>query len=136
MIESARIDEWLYTLLSGDTTLTNQIGQRIYNLQAPQDAALPFVIFGYMQGIDVQGVGTARVMSSVVYQVKAVDEAESFTTAKGIADRLDALVQGASGSVSDGQILAARREQIIQYVETDVGIQYRHLGGLYRIFAQ
>lgn len=136
MIETIRVDQWLYERLSGDSTLSGLVGGRIYSYLAPQDAALPFVVFSHQAGHDVRGVGPARIMTSLVYQVKAVGQGHSFQQLKAIADRLDALLQGASGSVVDGTVLMCVREQPVEYVETDDGIQYRHLGGMWRIIAQ
>lgn len=136
MIETLRVDQWLYERLSGDTTLSNLVGGRIYAYLAPQDATLPFVLYSHQAGHDVRGVGPARIMTSLVYQVKAVGQGGSFGPLKAIADRLDTLLQGASGSVVDGTVLMCVREQPIEYVEIEDGVQYRHLGGLWRIIAQ
>lgn len=136
MIETTRIDEWLYTLLSADTELNAVVDDRVYGYVAPQGAAMPFVLFAYQGGRDVRGVGPSRIMASALYQVKVVGEGASFSGLEAIADRLDALLQGASGSVTDGAVLMCVREQPIVYVEVDNGVQYRHLGGLWRIIAQ
>ena len=136
MIETLRVDQWLYQLLSGDSTLSGLVGGRIYGYLAPQDAALPHVVYSHQAGHDVRGVGPVRIMVSLVYQVKAVGQGGSFAGLKAIADRLDQLLQGASGSVVDGRVLMCVREQPVEYVEVDSGVQYRHLGGLWRIIAQ
>jgi len=136
MIESARVEQWLYELLAGDQTLAGLVSGRIYGYLAPPGAALPLVIYSYQSGHDVRGVGPTRVMAEATYQVKAVDRGPSFANVKAIADRLDSLLQGASGDVVDGQVLMCVRENQVAYVEVDSGIQYRHLGGLYRIVAQ
>lgn len=136
MIELPRIEEWLYSTLSTDSQLTTALGgRRIYGYVAPQGAAMPYVILSHQGGHDVRGVGPGRIMASVLYQVKVVGEGASFNGIKSAADRLDALLQGASGSVVDGAVLACVREQPLAYVEVDSGAQYRHLGGLYRIMA-
>lgn len=136
MIETLRAEQWLYTVLSGDTTLSSLVGGRIYSYLAPQDAVLPFVVYSHQAGHDVRGVGPTRIMTSLVYQVKAVGQGGSFQPLKAIADRLDVLLQGASGSVVDGTVLMCVREQPVEYVEVENGVQYRHLGGLWRIIAQ
>ena len=141
MIETVRIEQWLCSLLTGDAgtggvkTLT---GGRIYAYQAPEGVAFPFVVYSRQAGHDVMGVGAARIMASEVYQVKVVGKGAtvSFGTVKAIADRIDELLQGASGSVVDGQILSCVREQGISYVENSGLDVYSHLGGLYRIQVQ
>lgn len=134
--ESIAAEEWLYQTLSGDATLAGLVSG-VYAYQIPQDASLPAVLYSYNRGQDVQGVGTARVMASLVYQVKAVVQGESLAPALPIARRIDALLQGAVNiTVADGQVLACVRESIVSYAETDEGLAFRHLGGLYRIYAQ
>lgn len=136
MLEILRVDQWLYTLLAGDAALRNWVGDRVYAYIAPPDAAFPFIVFSHQAGYDVRGVGPARIMTSLVYQVKVVGRGTSFAPFKAIADRIDQILQGASGSVVDGFILMCVRERPIAYVETEKGAQYCHLGGLYRIFAR
>jgi hypothetical protein len=130
------VDRWLYGLLTGDPTLTGLVGGRVYGYVAPDDAALPFVVYSHQGGSDVRGNGPTRFMVSLLYQVKVVGAGASFQPLKPIADRLDELLQGASGTVSDGRVLACVREQPVAYTEVDNGVVYRHAGGLWRIHAQ
>lgn len=136
MIETARVDRWLYERLAGDATLSGLVGGRIYAFVAPQGTAFPFVVFAHQGGHDVLGVGPARVMVSLLYQVKAVGQTAAVADLQPVADRIDALLHGASGAVPDGTILACVREQAIEEAEVDDGVQYRHVGGLYRLIAQ
>lgn len=137
MIELARVHQWLRTLLTADATLTGLVSTRIYGDLAPQGVTLPFVVYNWQGGNDVRGLGTARIMVNGLYQVKVIDRALSgMTNTVAIADRLDTLLQGASGSVIDGAVLACVREQPLAYVETEAGEHYRHLGGLYRVIVQ
>lgn len=136
MIESARIEQWLYSTLTGDATLAAAIGTRCYGYLAPQAAAYPLLLFNMMDGDDVMGVGTERVMFQGLYQVKVIGQTSAFGAIKAIADRIDVVLQGATGSVADGEILACTRERPVTYVEVSGETQYRHLGGIYRIIAQ
>ncbi|MBI4496313.1 MAG: DUF3168 domain-containing protein [Chloroflexi bacterium] len=136
-IESLRIDAWLYSVLSGDATLVSALGgTKVYSDLAPQDAALPYVVFGQQAPHDVMGVGTARIMVTNVYQVKVVGQGGSYQPLQAAADQVDALLHAASGTASGGTVLACVRDAVIRYTETDDGVQYRHVGGLYRITAQ
>jgi|GEM_PF-1006992 len=141
MIETVRIGQWLYTLLTSDTgpgKINTLVDGRIYAYQAPGEATYPVVVYSRQAGHDVVGVGAARIMVSEVYQVKAVGKGStvSFGTIGAIADRIDTLLHGASGSVMDGRILSCVREQVICYVENSGSDVYSHLGGLYRIQVQ
>ena len=136
MIELLRIDQWLYATLNGDATLMALVSG-VHNAIATQGAALPYVVFNFQGGGDVRGVGPTRIMSSALYQVKAVGGGASYAPLKAAVDRMDLLLQGASGSVTDGWIYSCVREQPIAFYETTPGgVQYRHAGGLYRIVVQ
>jgi len=141
MIETFRAELWLYSVLSGDTGaggVSTLAGARIYAYVAPIGTAFPVVVFSHQGSHDVRGVGPGRIMASSVYQVKVIGQgtAAGFGAIKAIADRIDALLQGASGSVVDGYVLSCVREQPISYVETSEGKVYSHLGGLYRLQVQ
>lgn len=138
MIETFRAEQWLYSLLSGDAGaggVNTLVGGRIYAYVAPSGAAFPLVVYSRQAGHDVMGVGTVRIMASELYQVKVIGKGAtvSFGAIKAVADRIDSLLQGASGSVVDGLILSCVREQAISYVENSGSDIYSHLGGLYRI---
>lgn len=137
MIENTLVETWLYGKLSGDATLTAKVGARIYSYVAPTTATTPYVVFSAQSpGFDVMGVGTARVMLNCLYQVKVVVQDASFNTAKDAADRIDELLHGATGTPSGGEVLGCVREGPLAYAEISDGIEYRHLGGLYRIWVQ
>jgi len=136
VIETARAHEWLYGVLSNDATLNSYVSGRVYRRLAPQGATMPYVVFQFQGGHDVQAVGPYRVMSQLVCVVKAVGLATTYTTLKTIADRVDSLLQAASGTTTDGRVLSCVREIPIDYEETDAGVRYQHLGGQYRLYVQ
>jgi len=111
------------------------VGGRIYAYVAPSGAAYPLVVYSHQGSHDVRGVGPTRIMASMVYQVKVIGigSAAGFGAVKAVADRIDSLLHGASGSVVDGRVLSCVREQGISYVETSGSVAYSHLGGLYRL---
>lgn len=136
-VENTLVESWLYTTLSTDATLVAQVGTRIYSYVAPTTATTPYVVFNAQSpGFDVMGVGTARVMLNCLYQVKVVVQDASFSTAKAAANRIDALLHGATGAPTGGEVLGCVREGPLAYAEVTDGIEYRHLGGLYRIWVQ
>lgn len=129
-------DQWLYGLLSGDAPLTGLVGTRIHSYVAPEGVVFPYVLYAFQGGADVSVVGGVRIFNSGLYQVKAVGRTESLASLQVIANRLDTLLQRASGSVTGGIILACVRTQPLAYAEVSNQYQYRHLGGLYRIQVQ
>lgn len=136
MVESTIVEAWLYSTLSGSATLKTYVDTRIYSHVAPAGAATPFVLWSHQSSHDVRGVGPTRVMASYVYQVKVVGQTGGFGGIADAADELDDLLQGATGTTTDGIVLSCVRESTVAYAEVENGVQYRHLGGLYRIFAQ
>lgn len=130
-------DSWLAGVLSGDVTLAGLVGARVYGHLAPQGAIFPLVLFAMQSGIDVQTLGPNRIMSNLVYVVRGVAEGGSFgTPLSAIAERIDAVLQAKSGTTAAGAVYACVREQPYTLIETGNGRQYRHLGGVYRLYAK
>lgn len=128
---------WLYAKLAGDAALAAALGgaDRVWQELADQGSAMPYVVFQYQGGSDVAGVGTARIMANLLYLVRVVGGG-AHSELEAAADRIDAVLHGASGPVGDGIVFACVREQPISYTETSDGKVYRHVGGLYRLFTQ
>lgn len=135
MGDLAAADKWIYATLSADATLLPLIGGRVYDTLAAAGTALPYVVFSYQGGYDVRGNGPIRVLHSGLYLVKAIGQGTSFATLAPIAARIDALLHAKHGVNTDGDAWAVR-EQPFKYLEIDNGVQYRHLGGLYRVWVQ
>lgn len=130
-------DAWLYAKLTGDATLTGLVSGRIYGHIAPQDATYPLVLFALQTADDVQTLGPNRIMSNMLYVVRGIAEVASFgASLTTIADRIDTVLQAASGTVAAGRVLACVREAPVVMVEVSKGKQYRYLGGVYRLYAQ
>lgn len=140
MAETVVADSWLYAVLSGDATLAGLATGGIHGHVNPNAApTFPYVLYQLQApGADVRGVGPARVMTQALYLVRGIAQANSFggnlTT---IANRIDVLLQAASGSAAGGLVLSCVREQPFALPETAPGgLQYRHLGGIYRLFVK
>lgn len=136
-VETVAVERWIYgALLAAGIT---EIGtSRIYGYVAPNDAPMPFVVFQHQASRDIRGVGTARIMVDCMYVVKAVDETGRFTgTLSAVAEAIDAALHAKSGTLGpEGIVLHCVREEPFALFEIDDGREYRHLGGLYRIWAQ
>lgn len=141
MNETVRAERWLFSRLSGDGGaggLNTLVGGRIYAYVAPQGVQSPLVVYSYQSGYDVRGVGPTRVMASLLYQIKAVGVGTTpqLLALQSVADRIDWLLQAASGTVADGRVLVCVREGGVSYIETDNSVVYTHLGGLYRLLVR
>jgi len=127
-------ETWLYERLSGDAALADLVGDRIFDGVGRPDAVYPFVVFQFQGGHDVAGVSAQRLMGQEVYLVKAVGRAASYADLKPVAKRIDELLHRQRGVTADGTVWACVREQPFKNVYVENRIQYRQLGGLYRLF--
>jgi len=134
VIEVRIVDQWLYQTLTQDATLASLVGTRVYSHLAPLGAAYPLIIFAPQSAVDVAGLGTNRVITSLVYQIKAVGTGGSFAAIEPILDRVDTILQNPPGV--PGTIHGLLREGLFSLVEVDGGTEYRHLGGLWRILTR
>lgn len=131
---------WIVGLLKADSTLMALATGGVHNSEAPRKTACPYVIVNHQAARDSMGLGTVRVVSHLTYLVKAVGEGQNYIALEPLADRIDALLHGASGEVAglDGagaELLSCVRVAPVAYPETQEGQPFRHLGGLYQIVA-
>jgi len=134
--EAPRVEQWLFSVLTGDTALAAAIGARVYVGAAPNTATFPLVIFAQISpGDDLRGVGPVRVWGEPLYVVKAVGQGQSVQSLAPLADRIDAVLHAVSGTVSDGRIHFCERERGFRRTEV-IGDQFfQHLGGEHRVGA-
>jgi hypothetical protein len=129
------IEPWLFSLLSLDATLEGMVGDRIVGTVADDELNDPYVVFSLNSTRDVNGIGSLRVMTDNLYVAKVVGRVQAWEPLLPIARRVTTLLEGATGSTVAGHVLGVRREQVVQYVEVDAGQQWRHVGGLFRVWA-
>lgn len=135
MSEVVRADAWLYGVLHGDATLLALVSD-VYADVAPEGAAFPLVVSSLVDAGDVLTINGIRILTEAVYQVKVVGQGPSYVSLEAAANRIDALLHKASGSVSGGVIYSCVRIEPVRYAETSGGQAFRHLGGLYEIQVQ
>lgn len=134
-LEPDACDEWIWTTLASDATLTPLIHGVWLGGTAPQGTAFPFVTFQMMAANDLMVVDAIRVWTNLVYLVKVVGESADFQTLRAVVARIDALLHRGSGTAADGTVWACVREQAIRMPEVVSGRQFRHDGALYRLYA-
>lgn len=140
-VETLIAQRWLYSKLSTDSQLLAAIGNdksRICAEQISEGVRLPAVVFNLLSAEDLRHWDAqALFWTDCVYAVKGVAQTASFGDLATIAARIDGVLHGASGSVTGGVVYAAVRLRPLQYAETGPGgEQYRHLGGVYRVYAK
>jgi hypothetical protein len=120
----------IYNKLSAGTTLTNLLGgTAIYYLQAPNDTALPYVVWSFQGGGDENQISLR--MKNIVMYVRGY--AESHSAAGSIADAIDDLLHDGSVTAAGWTNFWATGIQDIGLVENlPGGKQVYSAGGLYR----
>lgn len=142
-IEATIIDNWLHATLDGDPALRAALGvsdgqTRVSPAPAPAEWGTgPFVTYEPFGPVrDVRGVGT-RISATGLWIVKGVMATASYEPLMTTAARIDTLLEVLEAVVVvGGTILACHREETVHYPENDGAVEWRHLGGLYRIRAQ
>ena len=136
-VELPRTDDWIHDRLAADAALTAVVADRIYADVAPQGVEMPFVLYQVQSpGPDRKATGARRVMVRPLYLVRGIAPATAWQgVLKTIADRIDTALDLAVGSAAgDATVIGCVREQAFRLVEEDG--RTRHLGGLYRLWAQ
>lgn len=135
MNEIGRAQKWIYDKLEADSDIANVVGARIYANQAPEGAAFPLILFSYQSGFDTRGIGTCRIQTNPIFQIKVICEGAPGSSILLVADRIDVLFQEAVTEISEEYVFSSRREQPLQYAEPKPGSAefYTHTGGLFRL---
>ena len=136
-IQQAKV--WLYEALHDNSDIESIVGTRIYADYAPNvpsARAYPYILFNYMGGNDVDGLGTARIFSEPLFQVRAVFEGRPDDDARLLDKRIDDVLQVAAYQQSGDYYFTSRRESPVDRLETDpsTGKRYFNLGGMYRLW--
>ena len=121
----------IYSTLSGGTALTTALGgTAIYYQQAPDEAALPYVVWSYQGGGD-DNITPSRMKSLLVY-VRGY--AATPALAGTIDTYCDALLHGKTITVTGWKNFWTAREEDISLVENPPdGAPIFSAGGIYRI---
>lgn len=137
MAEIVTAESWLYNKLHGDGTLLALCTGGVFTWPVPAEYTQPYVLYQLQSGVDIRGMGPLRIGVNGLWLVRAVFEQPSFGgNLKTAADRIDTLLHAASGTATGGTVWACVREQPFQLVEPASGRQFRHLGGIYRLWVQ
>lgn len=137
------VADWIEETLTGDATLQGLVGSMrvsngpwVFEDYLPDDAAFPSIVFQNQGSVSVRGVGPTVFMEDTLYVVKAIAQVDNYSPLRAIANRCEALVADRHNIIRpDGEILGTAKEAPFQLAEVDAGRQFRHLGGIFRIYA-
>jgi len=133
-IGSDAAERWLVATLANDATLTGLGITGVYVDVAPESASFPCIVIGQQTARDVMVVGAYRIFENLLFLVRAVGQTQSYAALASAASRIDALLHRQSGSGADGTTWGCVREQSFRLAEVQSGVQYRHSGGVFRLF--
>lgn len=134
-METITVDTWLTSVLKADTTLMALV-PNVYSFPGT-NLTYPSVVFQEQSVVDVRGVGPSRIMIDGLWLVRGIVETTTFLgLSESIANRIDFLLQAKKGTIPSGSIWGCARVRPFRLVETVLSRQYRHLGGIYRIYAK
>lgn len=138
MIELPYIDRWLVTKLEADAALMAAV-TGVWSDRIPAGEELPAVRFQEQGSVDVGTLNGTRVMVNALYLVVVTVEGADYGPAVPAANRLDEVLHrtaGDQGNVGQLWVLQCWREAPYRMPEADGEVEYRHLGGFFRILAQ
>jgi hypothetical protein len=125
----------LYALLSGDATFMGYLSGGLWELVAPLGTAPDFAVIANQTATDVKGAMGARLMTSLLYQVKVMGPRDDEANLRTAYKRADALLQPSLRALANyGGTLAIYRESMLPEDGGIInGVQWLAIGGLYRV---
>jgi len=131
-IQMNALNKGLFDTLKGGTALTNALGgTAIYNVQAPDNAVLPYVVFSVAGGGD-ENITPSR-SKNILYYVRAYSKT-SAAHAGTIDGFVDTLLHGKSLSVTGWSNFWLARETDVENVDNEPsGEKVWMSGGYYRV---
>lgn len=140
MQEDLHTGEWIVATLEGDTGPGGLFDPaRVYKLSGvyrdliPPDKKLPAIRFHLQNPLDLRVVNQERILVRLEWLVVLVNEGLRITPLVSLADRLDTILHKAQGETNGVLVQECTRLEPFHLLEPDdSGVQYRHVGGIYR----
>lgn len=123
---------WIYSVLTGSTSLAALVSTRIYRDEAPENTAFPYVVMQQIDAVPVQNAFKDKLMDGERWQVKAVNKANSYTTVNSIAAIVETLLHKTRGS----NVLSSVLEFKMPMSEKDNGVTYKSMILDFRVHTQ
>jgi hypothetical protein len=132
---------FLLTTFRADSVLVGLSPGGIRVGAMPVGSSYPGTVIGFQSGTDVIYGNGVRSSVDALYQVKAVGLLEDPQSVVDLASQIDIDLGGDQGlkniPIPNGYVLACRRESPLLLPDVDKsGVQFMHLGGLYRVRIQ
>jgi hypothetical protein len=129
--------KWIYDSLVANADITGVVSTRIYSSVADStvSAVFPYIVYTFIAGTDVDGLGVNRILSLPLFQVLVVSDRSPDTNVRRVDKRISDVLGVAVHQASGDWFFSARREQPIDRVFTDSASRnFYSLGGLFRLY--
>lgn len=140
-IEPVLAERFIQARLVARTALMTAVSGRIHGHAAPQaddgEPDYPFVLVtqNAVQQ-DLGALGGVLIWAVIEYVVRVVGRTNSWDSLVVPASEIDAALDDTAGSVTGGTVHACTRLRPFLLPEVRSGVQYRHLGGVYRLLVK
>ena len=129
--------QWMYGVLSADTTIQTTFGTRIYRKLMPQTATYNnALVMQYMGGGVLTVTNGIRIWSDMLFLLKGSGPSGNYAALRDGMNRADTLLDRVDGSVSGARIVWSQHESEIPIqpvVENTV--VYETIATMYRVKA-
>lgn len=134
--EVQQAKKWIYDKLSANADITAAVGTHIYADTIPvSPRPSRYILYNLMAATDTDGLGTNRILTSALFQVRQVNAGAPDTTARRVDKRIDEVLQVQVHQLSGDFYYSSRREGVVDRPEYDsANVRYHNLGGLYRVW--
>ena len=134
--EIQQAKKWIYDKLSANVDIAAAVGTNIFADTIPVSPRPGrYILYNLMAATDVDGLGTNRLITSALFQVRQVNVGAPDTTARRVDKRIDDVLQVQVSQLSGDFYYSSRRESVVDRAEYDsANVRYHNLGGLFRIW--
>ena len=128
---------WIYQQVTADPVITAYVPPDRITDDVTQATAYPILQYTSVDPVPIsRGIGGAILGADGLYLVKLILASKSNTPALPAYNQIKARLHNGFGQTSQGIVLSSQLEQEINYGELVSGVQYRHLGAIFRIYTQ
>ena len=135
-----RTRAWIGTVLNADATLTGLLTPgKVWVSSPAQGSLLPRVVLSHVHTGPIKVNGNTTIWADIVCQIVGIDRTTTLATLEAAMNRVDVLLDSASGTVVSGQVLFCSSGDEIAFEEPpDPGasVPYQHLGREWYIFGK
>lgn len=138
-LETLVAEQFLSTRLRSDAALIATLADGangVWTDIPDTTARYPLVQIVHYSSDDHWHLGRYLVWSDHVYIVRAVAQGQSFTTLKTAVQRINAVLESANGSATDGTVFGVAKLRPFRMSESDGEKHFRYLGAFFRVFSK